>query len=419
MARVAIGERGTLGPVDDESVIDLHLKKTVEHAQNKARLSFDVAHDLFSSFEVDLGTRLLLRTLAKAGWVGRPGRILDLGCGYGPIGVTLGALNPQARVTMADRDLLAVLFARHNAARNGVVPEACLPSLGYDGLAGHGPFDLIASNVPAKAGDAAIRSMVLDAAGLLTPDGVAAVVVIDRIAPLVEEIVEAEASVVARASSRGYLALLYRPTGPAPDGEQSGFERGIYDRGRQAFTIDGTSFEVETVWGLPEFDTPAYSTVVAGRHLAEARGRHHLFVHPGQGLLPAFLAAVRPGASALLRSRDLLALQASARAASGLADVEVDLSLDVAVGEGIDVAVYHIPEDEPQGATLAALRPILAAVPSVIVHGSSTRVGRISQALRLDDHERLRHRGSTSLWYRRHRPRHRPRSRPRAGRNRR
>lgn len=408
--------------MDDESVIELHLKKTVEHAQNKARLSFDVAHDLFSSFEVDLGTRLLLRTLAKAGWVGRRGRILDLGCGYGPIGVTLGALNPEARVTMADRDLLAVRFAAHNAARNGVTPEGCLPSLGYDDLTGQGPFDLIACNVPAKAGDEAIRSMVLDGAGLLTPDGMVAVVVIDRIAPLVERLVEAEATVVARASSRGYLALLYRPVGDAvpsvDDGSPGGFERGVYDRGRRTFTIDGTSFEMETVWGLPEFDTPSYSTGLAGRHLAAARGGRHLFVEPGQGLLPAFLAAIRPEARLVLRSRDLLALRNAARAARSLPEVEVELTLEVEVGEGIDVAVRHIADDEPLEATLVAVRPLLA-LPSVILHGSSTRISRVSQALRLDDHERLRYRGATSLWFRANRPRHRPRSRRRAGRNRR
>lgn len=429
--------------MDEGSELFLHRKKTIEHAQNKARLSFDVAHDLFSSFEIDLGTRLLLRMLAKGGWVGRPGRILDVGCGYGPIGVTLGALNPEARVTMTDRDLLAVRYAAHNAAANDVGLEGCVTALAYDRVPGlvagdvvhpmpggaeqtpPGPasivsgYDLIVSNVPAKAGPAVIESIVVDSAHHLGPEGQTAVVVIDRVAPLVDELVEANATVVARAESRGYLALLYRPN-PVAGTYRDGFERGLYDRETHSFSIGSTSFEARTVWGLPEFDTPAYSTVLAGqhlgRHLTRSPGSRVLFVNPGQGLLPAMMRATGPTGEAVLRSRDLLELRASERNARGLASVETELTIDSAPGEttggetaavaGVDLAVYRIPEDEPARVTEAAVRA-LRHLPSFIVHGRSTQVGRVAQALRLDGHERTRNRGSTSLWYRTG-PRHRP-----------
>jgi 16S rRNA G1207 methylase RsmC len=400
--------------VDDEAVIVAHRKKTVEHAQNKARLSFDVAADLFSSFEVDLGSRLLLRSLAKGGWLGRSGRILDVGCGYGPIGITLGALNPQARISMADRDLLAVAFARHNAGRNGIDLESCVGSLGYDDLAEAGPYDLIVSNVPAKAGDAVIASLVLDSAHLLAPDGVAAVVVIDRIAPLVEEAVRSSAALVSRDASRGYLALAYRPETPARP-YRPGFDRGLYDRATGRFTIDDASFRATTVWGLPEFDTPAHSTALAGRHLLRARGRRVLFVEPGQGLLPALLAARRPDSRITLRSRDLLALRAAARNAAGAAEVAIEATLSTGVGGRFDVAVVRIGPDEPIDATLATVEPLLR-LPSVILHGTSTQVTRVAQALRLEDHERARYRGSASLFYRIDRPRYRPENRRRGGR---
>ena len=247
--------------------------------------------------------------------------------------------------------------------------------------------------------------------------------VIDRIAPLATEAIESGAELVDRWTSRGYVALSYRPHRPAGP-YRSGFERGIYDRGARRFTLATTTLELETVWGLPEFDTPGHSTGLAARQLVEAGGRTFLFVDPGQGLLPALVARSRPGSTVVLRSRDLLALAASARGVGDRAEVVVQPTLDVAVDPalGIDVAVYRIADDEPPEATLAALRPLIE-LPSVIVHGSSTRVARVAQALRLEHHERLRHRGSASLWYRGSGPRPGGRrgqpSRRRAGRRRR
>ncbi len=383
--------------MDETSPVEAHGKGTVGHAQNGARLTFDVGHGLFSTASVDVGTRLLLRALAKDGWVGRSGRILDLGCGYGPIGVTLGALNPEARITMTDRDLLAVEFAAGNARRNDVEPERCLASLGYDELEPGDRFDLIASNVPAKVGPEAIRSLLLDGARHLTADGLMAIVVIDRIADEAERLVTDNAEVLIRSTSRGYRFLAYRPAGDVGAAGPA-FDRGSYDRRRGGFEIGGRSFEADTVWGLPEFDTPGWSTALAGEQLLRARGDRVVVINPGQGLLPALLASTRPRASVELRGRDLLALRSSARNADGLARVETDLTLDHEVPDDVDVAVYQIPEQEPTPLTVAAVRA-LRGRPSVIVHGSANQLGRAAQALRQSTGERLKHRGAASLWF--------------------
>ena len=71
---------------------------------------------LFSPREIDPGTRLLLDQV-------RPGvadRCLDLGCGYGPIGLCLAARAPAGSVMLVDRDFVAVDYARANARRNGL-----------------------------------------------------------------------------------------------------------------------------------------------------------------------------------------------------------------------------------------------------------------------------------------------------------
>ena len=113
---------------------------------------FDDGHTLFSSFDVDEGTEVFLRFLQ----FDAPRTILDLGCGYGPIGIILARLCPDAQVVMADKDLLAVRYARHNAEQNGQLNVTVVGSVGMESVPAL-PYDLIVSNIPAKIGDAAIE----------------------------------------------------------------------------------------------------------------------------------------------------------------------------------------------------------------------------------------------------------------------
>jgi 16S rRNA G1207 methylase RsmC len=133
---------------------DAYFKKRLSYTQRGEQFVFDVAHTLFSTFEIDVGTDLLLRTLEPAA---PPTTILDLGCGAGVLGIVLARRFPDARLVLADKDLLAVRYARHNAALNGVADR--LQILGSVGMSDvpPGPYDLILSNIPAKIGDTAIE----------------------------------------------------------------------------------------------------------------------------------------------------------------------------------------------------------------------------------------------------------------------
>lgn len=148
---------------------DIYFKKRLDYALRGQRFAFDVAHTLFSTFEVDDGTDLLLRTVEPADPA--PRHILDLGCGAGIIGITIARRFPEAHVTMADKDLLAVRYARHNAALNGASNVTVLGSVGL-GEVPPGPYDLIFSNIPAKVGDDAIeQEFVLGPLARLRPGG--------------------------------------------------------------------------------------------------------------------------------------------------------------------------------------------------------------------------------------------------------
>jgi 16S rRNA G1207 methylase RsmC len=147
--------------------VDSYFKKRIPYFCRGENFTFDVAHTLFSSFEVDDGTDLLLRTID----VPPPATILDLGCGCGVIGIVLGRLFPTASVTMADVNLLAVRYARHNVQANGIGQATVLGSVGVEQIPGS-EYDLIVSNIPAKIGDDAIeQEFILAPLTLLRPGG--------------------------------------------------------------------------------------------------------------------------------------------------------------------------------------------------------------------------------------------------------
>lgn len=140
-----------MGP---EAVLDPYFKKRVALVDGGERLEFEVAHTLFSSHQVDSGTKLLLRCLETEQ---SPQRILDLGCGYGVLGIALARRFPEARVVMADSNLLAVRYARRNAALNNAPNAEVFGSVALEDVPA-GEYDLIVANVPAKVGDEAIEA---------------------------------------------------------------------------------------------------------------------------------------------------------------------------------------------------------------------------------------------------------------------
>jgi 16S rRNA G1207 methylase RsmC len=131
------------------------------------QLRFASTWGLFSPREIDEGTRLLLQHVQVA----PQADCLDLGCGYGPIGLTLAALAPQGRTLMVDKDFVAVDFAQRNAALNGLNNARSLLSNGFEQLPPEARFDLIASNVPAKVGKELLAILLHDAYARLRPGG--------------------------------------------------------------------------------------------------------------------------------------------------------------------------------------------------------------------------------------------------------
>ncbi len=119
---------------------------------------------VFSRGELDSGTRILLEALPDA----LHGRILDLGCGWGPVGICVGLENPDAQMVFSDVNERALSLTKDNAAKykvNGTFIQS-------DGFAAiEGAFDCVITNPPIRTGKQVIYQMFADAQKHLIDNG--------------------------------------------------------------------------------------------------------------------------------------------------------------------------------------------------------------------------------------------------------
>jgi len=127
---------------------------------------------VFAQGRLDIGTGVLLREQSPPE---EARSVLDLGCGYGVIGLAIAVAVPDCRVTAVDVNERAVLLANENAAalRLGDRFTACLPGEVEADLT----FDEIWSNPPIRIGKEALHDLLLAWLPRLAPDGRARMVV--------------------------------------------------------------------------------------------------------------------------------------------------------------------------------------------------------------------------------------------------
>ena len=133
--------------------------------------TFTSGAGVFSRGHLDHATAVLFRETEPPG----SGRILDLGCGYGVIGLAIAAASPDTVVTGVDVNERALLLARENAAALGLEDRftACLPHEVPDAAT----YDEIWSNPPIRIGKPALHALLLSWLPRLVPGGRAVMVV--------------------------------------------------------------------------------------------------------------------------------------------------------------------------------------------------------------------------------------------------
>jgi 16S rRNA (guanine1207-N2)-methyltransferase len=169
------------------------------------------AAGVFSADRVDLGTRVLLREAPAP----PSGNLLDLGCGWGPLALTLGLLSPAATVWAVDVNERALELTAENARRAGLPRvRAVLPDAVPAGLA----LDAIWSNPPIRIGKEALHELLLRWLPRLRPGAQAHLVVqrnlgADSLHAWLAGALDGRATVERAGSAKGYRVLRVTATG--------------------------------------------------------------------------------------------------------------------------------------------------------------------------------------------------------------
>jgi 16S rRNA (guanine1207-N2)-methyltransferase len=120
-------------------------KKLIFYNQQNHEFKFYTSSSVFSKDKVDKGTELLVKECI----IGKNAKILDIGCGYGVIGIVIGKLNPDAKITMSDINERALELAKENLKLNNV-EAGVVKSFLFENI--NEKFDIILSNPPNSAG---------------------------------------------------------------------------------------------------------------------------------------------------------------------------------------------------------------------------------------------------------------------------
>lgn len=176
-------------------------------------VELQTADGVFSAGGLDPGTAVLLRAAPAPSGEAARRRLLDLGCGYGPIALALALACPRAAIDAVDVNPRALALTRDNARALGVGDRvsAFLP----DDVPDDRRYGEIWSNPPIRIGKTALHELLLRWLPRLEPGGVARLVVGRNLGAdsLREWLIDQGFPTVRSASSKGFRVLCVSPTG--------------------------------------------------------------------------------------------------------------------------------------------------------------------------------------------------------------
>ena len=143
-----------------------HRRRELRFLYRGELLTFETDRGVFASEALDPGTALLIASMV----VGPEDRVLDLGCGWGALGIAAARAALRGEVVLTDVNRRAVLLARGNARRNGLTNLTVRPGPFYRPV-GADRFDLIVTNPPYHAGREAVLAILREAPEHLTERG--------------------------------------------------------------------------------------------------------------------------------------------------------------------------------------------------------------------------------------------------------
>lgn len=125
-----------------------HQFQTIDYTYHGRTLTFVTDANVFSRDHVDFGSSLLIQNMD----IQPTDRVLDLGCGYGVIGICAALAADKGTVVMVDVNERAVELAKLNMSRNGITNATAFISDGIQLVPKDITFDVVVTNPPIRAG---------------------------------------------------------------------------------------------------------------------------------------------------------------------------------------------------------------------------------------------------------------------------
>ncbi|MCR8636315.1 class I SAM-dependent methyltransferase [Paenibacillus radicis (ex Xue et al. 2023)] len=143
-----------------------HKAHTIEESLRGRKYTFVTDAGVFSKRGVDYGSKVLIEALD----IPDKAEVLDVGCGYGPIGFAAAGLAVRGKVTMVDINERAVELAKQNAQRNQITNVEILQS-DMLGAVINRNFDVVITNPPIRAGKETVHRIFEQAYEVLNAGG--------------------------------------------------------------------------------------------------------------------------------------------------------------------------------------------------------------------------------------------------------
>ncbi|WP_210123241.1 MULTISPECIES: class I SAM-dependent methyltransferase [unclassified Staphylococcus] len=131
---------------------------------------------VFSKGKIDFGSDLLINTFLKENPPCPTKKIIDVGCGYGPIGLMIAKVSPHHEITMVDVNQRALSLSIKNKTQNHLENVEIKESDGLSQVEDNA-FDFVLTNPPIRAGKKVVHSILTDAYHKLKANGALYVVI--------------------------------------------------------------------------------------------------------------------------------------------------------------------------------------------------------------------------------------------------
>ena len=141
-------------------------RKLINFSFNDKNFSLYTDNGVFSKDKLDYGTRILLENIDINNL---KGRVLDLGCGIGVVGIILGTLNKNISIDMVDINERAIILTKDNVKFNNINNNVFVSDV-YSNI--NGKYNYIITNPPIRAGKEVVRKFLLGGYDYLTDDGI-------------------------------------------------------------------------------------------------------------------------------------------------------------------------------------------------------------------------------------------------------